>query len=150
RGGRSGRRSGVRREDLRLARHGRMAGAGHYHPGHQHHRRDHALLRNRRVAGRPALRRHLRRARSEGPGVMTTAGEEIDAAHGISGSEVEGFASRRTLVLRRFARNRLAVAALTLLALLFVGCYALPSLLPYSYDDLDFNALLQPPNGRHW
>jgi len=25
-----------------------------------------------------------------------------------------------------------------------------PSLLPYSYSDLDFNALLQPPNARHW
>ncbi|MDT5146791.1 MAG: glutathione transport system permease protein, partial [Mycobacterium sp.] len=75
---------------------------------------------------------------------------EVEGAHGISGSEVTAFTSRRTLVLRRFARNRAAVASLTLLALLFVGCYALPSVLPYSYDDLDFDALLQPPNGRHW
>ena len=61
------------------------------------------------------------------------------------------FASRRTLVLRRFLRRRSAVAALlVLLVLLFVGCYALPSLLPYSYSDLDFDALLQPPNTRHW
>lgn len=60
------------------------------------------------------------------------------------------FTSRRTLVLRRFLRNRGAVAALVLLVLLFVGCYALPPLLPYSYQDLDFNALLQPPNTRHW
>ncbi|MFV8320260.1 ABC transporter permease [Mycobacterium sp. 23] len=60
------------------------------------------------------------------------------------------FTSRRTLVLRRFLRNRSAVVALALLVLLFVGCYALPPLLPYSYRDLDFGALLQPPNGRHW
>ncbi|BDB43900.1 ABC transporter permease [Mycobacterium kiyosense] len=60
------------------------------------------------------------------------------------------FTSRRTLVLRRFLRNRSAVVALTLLVLLFIGCYALPPLLPYSYRDLDFNALLQPPNTRHW
>lgn len=60
------------------------------------------------------------------------------------------FTSRRTLVLRRFLRNRSAVVALALLVLLFVGCYALPALLPYSYRDLDFGALLQPPNGRHW
>ena len=53
-------------------------------------------------------------------------------------------------MLRRFLRHRAAVASLTLLVLLFVGCYALPSVLPYSYEDLDFNALLQPPNGRHW
>src|ERR1700756_4461340 len=75
---------------------------------------------------------------------------EVAAAQGVSGSEVAVFTSRRTLVLRRFARNRLAVGSLTLLVLLFVGCYTLPSLLPYSYDDLDFNALLQPPNTHHW
>jgi peptide/nickel transport system permease protein len=61
--------------------------------------------------------------------------------------ETPDFASRRTLVLRRFLRRRSAVAALLVL---FVGCYALPSFLPYSYSDLDFNALLQPPNTRHW
>lgn len=77
-------------------------------------------------------------------------GSEMAAAQGVSGSEVAEFASRRTLVLRRFARNRLAVASLALLALMFVGCYTLPSLLPYSYQDLDFTALLQPPNTRHW
>lgn len=60
------------------------------------------------------------------------------------------FTSQRALVLRRFARNRGAVVSLTLLALLFVGCYTLPPLLPYSYQDLDFHALLQPPNTLHW
>lgn len=60
------------------------------------------------------------------------------------------FTSRRTLVLRRFLRNRSAVAALALLVLMFIGCYALPPLLPFAYQDLDFNALLQPPNSRHW
>lgn len=79
-----------------------------------------------------------------------TAQANVDGAHGFSGHEVAGFASRRTLVLRRFGRNRLAVASLTLLVLLFVGCYTLPAVLPYSYQDLDFDALLQPPNARHW
>lgn len=60
------------------------------------------------------------------------------------------FASRRTLVLRRFLRRRSAVASLVVLLVLFVGCYTVPSLLPYSYTDLDFDALLQPPNARHW
>lgn len=60
------------------------------------------------------------------------------------------FASRRTLVVRRFLRNRAAVASLAALLLLFVSAYALPPLLPYSYDDLDFNALLQPPGTKHW
>lgn len=69
---------------------------------------------------------------------------------GLSISEKTNFASRKTLVLRRFAHNRTASVSLMLLVLLFVACYLLPSLLPYSYDDLDFNALLQPPNTRHW
>ncbi len=67
-----------------------------------------------------------------------------------SGLETVEFASRRTLVLRRFLRRRSAVAALIMLLMLFVGCYTLPTFLPYSYTDLDYTALLQPPNTRHW
>jgi glutathione transport system permease protein len=67
-----------------------------------------------------------------------------------SGLRTEEFASRRTLVLRRFARNRSAVVSLTLLILLFAGCYLLPPLIPYSYTDLDYTALLQPPDTSHW
>ena len=39
---------------------------------------------------------------------------------------------------------------MSLLALLFIGCYALPPLLPYSYSDLDYFALQQPPSPDHW
>lgn len=60
------------------------------------------------------------------------------------------FASRRTLVLRRFLRNRPAVVALVLLVVMFVGCYALPPVLPWSYTDLDYYALQQPPSTQHW
>jgi peptide/nickel transport system permease protein len=67
-----------------------------------------------------------------------------------SGLHAEEFASRRTLVMRRFVRNRSAVLSLTLLMLLFAGCYLLPPLLPYSYTDLDYTALMQPPNTSHW
>ena len=67
-----------------------------------------------------------------------------------SGVDVARFASRRTLVLRRFRRNKPAVASLVLLVALFIGCYALPPLLPYSYTDLDFYALQQPPSADHW
>ncbi|CAM3087879.1 peptide ABC transporter permease [Mycobacterium intermedium] len=75
---------------------------------------------------------------------MTASIEEIDPVEAIE------FSSRRTLVLRRFLRNRTAVVSLVILVLLFVGCYTLPPLLPYSYLDLDFDALLQPPDSRHW
>jgi peptide/nickel transport system permease protein len=67
-----------------------------------------------------------------------------------SGMDVASFASRRTLVLRRFLRNKPAVVSLVLLAVMFAGCYALPSLLPYGYSDLDFYALQQPPSPDHW
>ena len=60
------------------------------------------------------------------------------------------FASRRTLVARRFARNRPAMAALVILVLLFIGCYALPPLLTWSYTQLDFYALQDPPSTEHW
>jgi peptide/nickel transport system permease protein len=33
---------------------------------------------------------------------------------------------------------------------MFIGCYALPPLLPYSYTDLDFYALQEPPTVDHW
>ncbi len=73
----------------------------------------------------------------------------------MSESPVEGvpeyqFVARRTLLGRRFLRNKAAVVSLILLCLLFVGCYALPPLLPYSYSDLDYYALQQPPTPKHW
>lgn len=67
-----------------------------------------------------------------------------------SGLNAAGFASRRSLVFRRFLRNKPAVISLILLATLFIGCYALPPLLPYSYSDLDYFALQQPPSPDHW
>ena len=60
------------------------------------------------------------------------------------------FTSRRNLVARRFIRNKPAVVALILLLVGFVGCYALPPLLPYDYNHLGYDALLQPPSLKHW
>ncbi|BDY26157.1 MULTISPECIES: ABC transporter permease [Mycolicibacterium] len=67
-----------------------------------------------------------------------------------SGLHTEQFATRRTLVFRRFVRNKPAVVSVIVLAVMFVGCYALPPLLPYSYTDLDYYALQQPPTLKHW
>lgn len=67
-----------------------------------------------------------------------------------SGIDAHEFASRRTLVWRRFLRNKPAVVSLALLLLFFVGCYALPPFLPYSYTDLDYYSLQQPPSADHW
>ncbi|MDT5275810.1 MAG: glutathione transport system permease protein [Mycobacterium sp.] len=75
---------------------------------------------------------------------------ETAALQAETGLETSEFASRRTLVFRRFLRRRSAVASLVVLLVLFVGCYTLPAFLPYSYTDLDYTALLQPPDTRHW
>jgi glutathione transport system permease protein len=72
------------------------------------------------------------------------------ATTATSGLDAHEFASRRTLVWRRFLRNKPAVVSLVLLVVFFVGCYALPPLLPYSYTDLDYYALQQPPSTDHW
>jgi peptide/nickel transport system permease protein len=67
-----------------------------------------------------------------------------------SGIHPATFNSQRNLVARGFIRNGPAAVALTLLALLFIGCYVLPPLLPYGYTALDYDALLQPPSLAHW
>lgn len=61
-----------------------------------------------------------------------------------------GFSSRQSKLFRRFLGNRPAVVSLALLALLLVGCFALPPLLPYHFSDLDYDALQQPPSPAHW
>ncbi|MEI6251806.1 MAG: ABC transporter permease [Mycobacteriaceae bacterium] len=81
---------------------------------------------------------------------MTATPPELQGAQVKSGVAVEAFVSRRTLVARRFVRNRLAVASLAVLVLMFVAAYALPPLLPYSHTDIDFNALQSPPGPQHW
>ena len=98
-------------------------------------------------AGRTAVRRHLRRARPEGAGVMTEPVTTDVATTAKSGL------ARRTRS-RRGAPWCCAGSCATgppsrrwsCSLLLFVGCYALPPLLPYNYTDLDYYALQQPPS----
>src|ERR1700704_432097 len=108
-----------------------MGVAGVRHPGHQHHRRDHVLYRRDDPVGRAVVRRHLRRARSEGQGDMTEPVTTETATTAKSGVDVARFASRRTLVLRRFLRNKPAVVSLILLVVLFIGWFAAPPGSPY-------------------
>lgn len=56
---------------------------------------------------------------------------------------------RRRLVLRRFLRNKPAVAGGLILIALFVVSFALPPFLPYDYQQLDYTALLKPPSPDH-
>ncbi len=55
----------------------------------------------------------------------------------------------RTIIWRRFKKNRLAVAGLAvILALIFIAIFA-PHLAPYSPTSIDVNHVLSPPSWRH-
>ncbi|MQA15049.1 MAG: ABC transporter permease subunit [Pseudonocardiaceae bacterium] len=72
-------------------------------------------------------------------------GSPVDPAAGATATP-----SRGRLVLRRFLRNKLAVAGLTVFVGLFVLAYVGPLLSPWSYTDQDVTAYLQPPSADHW
>jgi peptide/nickel transport system permease protein len=57
---------------------------------------------------------------------------------------------KSTLVARRFRRNKAAVAGLVVFLLLALLAVVGPFATRWSYDDLDFAALKQPPSGAHW
>jgi peptide/nickel transport system permease protein len=57
---------------------------------------------------------------------------------------------KATLLARRFRRNKAAVAGLAIFALLALLAIAGPFMVPWSYDDLDFRAMRQPPSAAHW
>lgn len=65
-------------------------------------------------------------------------------------AEVSAPISRRRLVVRRFLRNKLAVFGIVLLLLLVVAAFALPSVIPYGYEEIDPLALNTPPTTQHW
>ncbi|MGK8488016.1 ABC transporter permease [Nocardia asiatica] len=67
----------------------------------------------------------------------------------VQGAPEVAATGRRKLVLRRFLRNKPAVAGGLVLIALFVASFALPPLLPYDYQQLDYTALLQPPSLEH-
>lgn len=58
--------------------------------------------------------------------------------------------SRAGLVLHRFLRRRLAVAALLVVVVLFGVAYLGPPLYAWRYDQLDFQAFQSPPSSEHW
>jgi len=65
-------------------------------------------------------------------------------------SEPEATISRGTLVARRFLRQRLTLAGVAFLVLLFALAYLSPILTTWQYDQLDTTAFLTPPSSVHW
>lgn len=54
------------------------------------------------------------------------------------------------MALRRFLRNRRAVASAALLGLLGAATLVVPWVTPLNYRDMDFDYTLGAPNGRYW
>lgn len=77
-----------------------------------------------------------------------------DDATVASGAQLEPprkpVATRGSLVLRRFARNRLALLGLSVIVLLYVMAFVGPLVTPWTYDKIDYTAFLRPPSGLHW
>lgn len=58
--------------------------------------------------------------------------------------------SRGQILLRRLARNRLALLGGIIAILLMLGALAAPLLSPFDYARADFSSALQPPSLQHW
>ncbi|MFC8529100.1 ABC transporter permease [Nocardia sp. NPDC057227] len=58
-------------------------------------------------------------------------------------------AGRKKLVLRRFLRNKPAVIGGVVLILMVIASFALPPLLKWDYQQLDYTALQKPPSPSH-
>lgn len=67
----------------------------------------------------------------------------------VVGAPEVAAAGRRRLVWRRFLRNKPAVVGAVILLLLVVVSFALPPLLPWDYQQMDYTALLKPPSLEH-
>ncbi|WP_172381354.1 ABC transporter permease [Streptomyces sp. MNP-20] len=74
---------------------------------------------------------------------MTTATDTVIA-------EPRGDLGRGRLYLRRFLRNRLAVAGVVIFALLVLFSAFGDLFTSYAHTDADFTALTQPPSDLHW
>jgi peptide/nickel transport system permease protein len=83
---------------------------------------------------------------NEAEAVATPAGAPVDL---VAGPAAPG-AGRGKLVLRRFLRNRAAVAALALIVLFYVVAFTYTWYSPWAYDELDPTSYLLPPDGSHW
>ena len=73
-----------------------------------------------------------------------------DTIAGVSPAAFEEPTSRLRLVLRRFLRQRAALAGLSIVVLLFALAYLSPFVSRWQFNQLDFNAFLEPPGRAHW
>jgi peptide/nickel transport system permease protein len=96
--------------------------------------------------------RSTRESASEAPG-PPAGGPPSAPSAGTAGARIPEAAealSRGRLVLRRFVRQRLALAGLATVLLLFGAAYLSPWFAPWPYNELDTRAFLSPPSASHW
>ncbi|HEX5598246.1 MAG TPA: ABC transporter permease [Micromonosporaceae bacterium] len=79
-------------------------------------------------------------------GVQATAGTPVEPDESGSGQSL----SHSRLVLRRFLRQRTAVLGIAVILMLVFFAYIGPFFYPWSYDQLDFQAMQAPPSLEHW
>ena len=65
-------------------------------------------------------------------------------------TSVTGGGGRGRLIVRRFARNRLALFGLIVIVLLFMAAYLGPYLTHWKLTDIDFDNFQTGPSGTHW
>ncbi|HET9872320.1 MAG TPA: ABC transporter permease [Propionibacteriaceae bacterium] len=58
--------------------------------------------------------------------------------------------TRRRLILRRFLRNKLAVAGVAVWVFLILLAVVGPLVSPWAFNDVDRRAYLKPPSEQHW
>jgi peptide/nickel transport system permease protein len=66
------------------------------------------------------------------------------------GEQASDRLTRGALIRLRFLRNRLAVAGVVILGMMFLLAFGGPFFSKHRWDELDFLALLQPPSREHW
>jgi len=76
---------------------------------------------------------------------MAGAAPALAVAVGVTGPRAE----RGGRVLRRVGRDRAAVVAALLLALIVSGILVLPGVLPYRYDQQSLDHAFEGPTARH-
>lgn len=87
--------------------------------------------------------------------VILNEGDSAGTSGAASGSPVDAAPepdkamTRGRLVLIRFMRNRLALVGLSVIVVLYLMAFVGPLLSPWSYDQQDYTAFLQPPYADH-
>lgn len=81
---------------------------------------------------------------------MTAVIETAAADAAGQGAEPIRPVGRAGVVLRRFVRNRSALAGGVVLVLLFVLAFVGPLVSPWDYAHIDYSALREPPSADHW